>query len=350
MGSDAFIIKYKYSAKKYKIKYIAKLKILINPISLIKYIFSKIELNSNRSINEEKKRIFDEFRKKSINFYPFEYSSIEDLKSKPPVCDTYIAGSDQIWNFSFSQNKISDIQAYTLNFGAKKTLRLSYASSFGGKEIENEYRESFIYNINKFKYISVRENDGIKFLKKNGVEKVDLLCDPTMLLSMEDYNSILNVEDFRKSDIFIYFLGVEPNINLDKIVKYVIRNKPNYYYTCTQGRKDKRANIYPSIEQWIGIIKNTDIVITNSYHGLIFSLIFNKKFYVLPLGNKYIGMNSRIDTILQNLNLKDRKINTLSEYIRAERSNNKIDWNKINKNIEEIVNKSKEYLEKIINN
>ena len=106
--------------------------------------------------------------------------------------------------------------------------------------------------------------------------------------------------------IFLYLLGNEIPLKVDEIFDFATKNNLRIIYVTAHGRQDNHVKEYPEISQWLQLIEHSDYVITNSYHGTIFSILYHKKFLSIPLVGIRSRMNTRLDELLSRYNLKDR--------------------------------------------
>lgn len=279
-----------------------------NPIKLSRFIkykfikkFQKIQFNLEEQNNQ---RQFDSFRKKYIRQSEQIYLSYSELKENPPKADCYIVGSDQVWNFyEYPLNKCKNpLHAYFLDFGASSTKRISYSASWGKTEISDEYKNEIQPLLSKFNYISVRERTGVSLCQACGAKKVELRCDPTLLLKADHYRQLYLTEknpDFPERYILVYRLGNPCDFPMKKISNWANSKSLEVIYVTANGLSDTYKKIYPTIQQWLSLIDNAEYVITNSFHCCVFSLIFRRKFAVIPLKSSAKGMNSRIETLFE---------------------------------------------------
>lgn len=279
-----------------------------NPIKLSRFIkykfikkFQKIQFNLEEQNNQ---RQFDSFRKKYIRQSEQIYLSYSELKENPPKADCYIVGSDQVWNFyEYPLNKCKNpLHAYFLDFGASSTKRISYSASWGKPEISDEYKNEIQPLLSKFNYISVRERTGVSLCQACGAKKVELRCDPTLLLKADHYRQLYLTEknpDFPERYILVYRLGNPCDFPMKKISNWANSKSLEVIYVTANGLSDTYKKIYPTIQQWLSLIDNAEYVITNSFHCCVFSLIFRRKFAVIPLKSSAKGMNSRIETLFE---------------------------------------------------
>lgn len=199
------------------------------------------------------------------------YSKMNKISSKYNL-DAVIVGSDQVWRHDYAMQFGYN---YFLDFVPDNVIKLSYAASFGLSEWQYSSQETdFIRNLlSRFSAISVREGEAISLLKDNvGCNSVQLI-DPTMLLTADDYNQIASTRLEADDYIFVYWLGDKTKIQ-DEISAY----KNLGYKVVDINLRDIQEQI--SVEDWISYIKYADYVITDSFHGCVFSLIFNRQLKV----------------------------------------------------------------------
>jgi len=252
--------------------------------------------------------------------------------------DAIIVGSDQVWRAIYVPGITGN---YFMDFtNGWNIKRISYAASFGTDTPEYTEEERMVCGglIEKFDAVSVREKSGLDVIKGFGwsVKNATTVLDPTMLLSAMDYNSLLNDIDSPASDkIFSYILDRTPEIT-DQISQ-IVNTLGVEEYSISDIQKNQTA--LPSIEQWLASIRDSKMVITDSYHGTVFSIIYNKPFVVCA--NKKRGF-SRFYDLLSNLGLEDRLLTdstNISKLIHT-----RIDWISVNDRLEVEKSKSLNYL------
>lgn len=245
-----------------------------------------------------------------------------------------IVGSDQVWRWSYIKRYIyEDYFLRDLNSNVKK---IAYAASFGINNWEAPDKVDEIKKCLKdFKCISVRESSGIGICKDVfGVENVEHVLDPTILIGKEFFHRACKGVEKKNIGIFSYILDIndEKKNIIESLRKKFVDNK-----NISIG-----LNGDISIEEWISNFRDASIIITDSFHGMIFSLIFEKNFYVIP--NQSRGVD-RFDSMLSILNLDDRKIKNSSD-INFE---NSIDYRTVNKKVSEIREVSKNFILNALN-
>ena len=275
---------------------------------------------------------FARFRNK---YYPTKTKFIKDfttLKNKNFTYDCLLVGSDQVWNPEISKD---NYLAYFLDFGPHNINRVSYASSFGiskwPKNRQQEYN-NILNAIKRFKAVSVREKTGQEILRQNFNIESNIVIDPTLL--HQDYNEITNhIKSNNK--IICYLLNrTKEQIKASRHIGKLLNKKPSIITNAIPI--SGLEYIYPpSIENWIKYIGGANFIITDSFHGLAFSLLYNKEFIVFAVEN---GKNSRLLDLLTKVGLENRYFTRLEDLLNSNILNEKIDYNKVNS----IINQERE--------
>lgn len=269
----------------------------------------------------KKEKSFIPFRKKWLQLTK-QYNSLDELIENSPKLDVYICGSDQVWNPYFLANGEKKLTpAYFLPFGSSNVRRISYAASFGVTEYPGELKKVILPLIQKFNFLGVRENTGKNILEEMNFSDVNLVPDPTILLSDINLNKLIPDTGFKNNEIFFYILQ-DNQIVIKKTLGFSKK-------TLKKKVVSNISQPFMSIENWLLNIKSTKYVVTNSFHGVIFSILFKKPFIVVPIENKLKGMNDRISTLLKNFDLEYRILEIYDEKNITELLNTPIDWNLI---------------------
>ena len=229
------------------------------------------------------------------------------LKNK---LDAIIVGSDQVWRPYYSPCQPN----YFLDFLPKesKIKRISYAASFGGDEwtFPPEMTEECGSLLKRFDAVSVRESSAIKLCKEHfGVEATQTL-DPTLLLEKEDYGKLITSKKER-GDLFCYILdrSEEKRRIIDIIAKKTsfvpFESMPELEDDVYNLYEDIEKCVYPPVEDWLSAFAEAKMILTDSFHGTVFSIVFNKPFWVVV--NEGRG-KARFESILSLFNLQHRMI------------------------------------------
>ena len=338
-------IDFKKGKRKYYASQLFNFKFIKSKFGMIKLKLDKKmvkDLGKNISIRDSK---YKEFRKE------FNLSiSCPDYKSLSEMADAkysdVIVGSDQLW---LPVNVVSDY--YTLNWVPDNINKISYATSFGISKIPDKYTDEYKKFLSRINYLSVREESGKKICDEYGISS-KVVCDPTILLTKEEWEQEAVQERIIPDKyILCYFLGsnIEHRKFAEKLkektgYKIVSLNHADEYVKYS----DTFADITPydiGPREWINLIKNAEYVCTDSFHGTVFSLLFNKTFFDFRRyseSNK-MSTNSRIDSLLDLAGVDKNRILTGNEDVDTV-IKYKINYSKVNKNIDKIRQESKKWL------
>jgi hypothetical protein len=219
------------------------------------------------------------------------FASFAELQAYPPEADVYIVGSDQVWNFWGQPLKVAQYEtanAYFLNFGKSEIKRIAYAASFGTRTIDRKSAEIIKPLIQKFSYVSVREEAGLSLCKACGIDDAKWVPDPTLLLTSEHYRVLYNsVKVFKPDEPYCIAYMLRDNFCfLEKIYAWAEKKKLKVRLILSSGLiQHPYQEIFATIPEWLGLLDNAECVFTDSYHGTIFSIIFGKKFGIIPFAN-----------------------------------------------------------------
>lgn len=252
--------------------------------------------------------VFYEFFRRNVPYYNRIFESLDCLKElNNDNFDAFLVGSDQVWRAS------TNTHYYFLDF-VKKGKKIAYAASFGNAA--EDYTQEMINRIrllvSKFDAVSVREKKAIDIFRRfNWTLSYTPECvlDPTLLLDKDDYLKILNQSSLKKNNdrnLFYYILDFDSQkksfverFSYNKGLSYHGLNSLHPYLEFSD------TNPLPSVEQWISYIRDAEYVITDSFHGTMFSIIFNKPF--ITLLNSKRG-SERYNPIMNQLGLEDRLV------------------------------------------
>ena len=260
--------------------------------------------------------------------------------------DAYITGSDQQWRPIY----VPGVEDYMFDFlGNSSVKRIAYAASFGVRY--PKYTDAQVANcrelIKKFDGIGLRELSGLQIMKEYKWKtsgNVKVVLDPTLLLSRNDYEKTLieYIPNFKmKGKVFTYILDTtnDSKAIVSQIGKLL--NKPIEAIFDLHKWEDSRFYVMPEIEEWLCAFRDADFIVTDSFHGTVFSIIFNKPFAIYMNVRRGI---ERFDTLLSTFNLSDRIVSSIDDVESVLKS--PIDWDKVNdiKNV-----RSRESLDFLIN-
>jgi len=280
-------------------------------IALLRYLFRK-----------EKLLVLDEVNMLRCSR---RYNSQKDIIKNPPLADVYIVGSDQIWN-----NELMFIlykypwKIHFLGFGLPNTRRIAYAASMGAKEWPAAFAQKVLPYLKKFHAISVREESSVPFLNSMGLKNVAVTCDPTILHTADFYRSHFHYAENKCSgSIFIYSLNIKFSLPMQRFLK----EKAIFLLDLN------KCSELLSVAQWLHNIDMSEAVITNSFHGVVFSLLFHKQFVALLSHN---DKDERLLNLLGKVNLQYRLLNGEETEEKIEKIlYSFVDWEHVDKILEE---------------
>lgn len=305
LNYDVEIIDYQVSFVQAKL--MDRLLNLRNPIKIVK---GRIANRKNLSNYAKRHDCFEKFRIDYLNIVKNDCCQHADFYSNPPLYDGYVCGSDQIWNPYFT-NGCDPVRF--LDFVPFQRKRIAYAPSIGVDKIDAFYAVDMKRYLSKMDYISVRENEGASIIKSLINKDVPVVLDPTFLLTKEEWSRFANEKRMNTSYIFCYFFG---NLDYMNEIKKFYRKQTGlpivtfpFNYREFQDKED--IKIYDAgPADFINLIKNASLVLTDSFHATAFSINMEVPFYSLlrDVSKCKTNMNSRIYTILSKMGLENRLI------------------------------------------
>ncbi|CRZ34637.1 polysaccharide pyruvyl transferase [Herbinix hemicellulosilytica] len=264
-----------------------------------------------------------------------KYTSLDELNKSS--YDILLAGSDQVWNPAITGGID---KAFLLGFGMAEK-RISYASSMGSHVIAQEEKKIFKECLERFSAVSVREVHAKNEIKKVIDIPVSIVADPTLLFNRDEWQNFLSVlpdrfKSIKDKYILSFFVGGSTDTYYSEVSR--IKQKMGLPLYNIQINKYKRKNVDRALAgvncaELISLIKNASVVVTDSYHGTVFSILFEKDF--ICLSNKANPV--RVRELLNSLGLDERLDN-------LECLNDKIDYDSVSKKLIKIREESIEWL------
>lgn len=346
LGFESEIIRY----KKDKAFFFKSLLRIFNPYMIegkYKRFLSKLNrlLRKDFRIDQNMRRSkFEEFR--SERFEPifskirYGYAALCE-SSKEYSC--VLSGSDQLWLPSGLSTNF-----YNLKFVDDAIRRISYASSFGSSSIPWYQKTKTMDYLNRIHCISTRENSGKEIVKDLTGRDVPMVVDPTLLLTRKEWEEQIPKNNIiGKPYLFAYLLGKNKEHrrlveDVAKKLNLQIVSIPHcdHYNVADVGFGDVHPIAGP--KEFVNLVRYADYVCTDSFHGSIFSVLHNKKFVVFERysKNSSVSTNTRIDSLLKNLNLEERRFkqNLLDELTAP------IDYTMVEHRVQEMRSASMDYL------
>ena len=254
--------------------------------------------------------------------------------------DAYVVGSDQCWRPRYNEF----LTSMFLDFAKEeKPNRIAYAASFGTDQWEFTQEETLICSplAQKFDFVSVREDSGVNLCKDHlGVAAIHVL-DPTLLLTKEDYILLIEAEKEPKAQGTLFNYILDPDTVKSAFINRVAKERGLKSFQVlpkcqaeTRTKDDIKNRIedcvFPGVTTWLRAFMDAEMTIVDSFHGMVFSIIFNKPFWVI--GNANRGM-SRFTSLLKVFHLEDRLLD--ANHLKDVDINRPIDWSSVNAILEQ---------------
>lgn len=248
----------------------------------------------------------------------------------------YISGSDQIWRKwgGIDEKLLEKVRYYFFDFVKNDNAkRIAYAASFGHSDIKKagltpEFMRSVKPLVNKINYISVREKSAVGIVKKWWSITPEVVLDPTMLLSQKEYNNLIDDSTSKlvsSKDMFAYVVFDQNKRRIDDI-----RYLEKVYGMDSNKTSLLDIKVLPPVEQWLKDIRDAKLVVTDSFHGVVFCILNNTPFIVLV--NEF-GGSSRIETLLSQLGLEGRLLRDSDIKTHTPDAMDAINWKQVNKKV-----------------
>ena len=282
------------------------------------------------------------FRRKYFRNITKLYHSSEELRNNPPKADLYMIGSDQTWNLDISLDKAS---SFFLDFVKDDSKKVAYAASFGKDKLESTKwieKEEVIRLLKKFNHIGIRESSGKKMLASMGIDSIQVV-DPVLLFARYDE---LTGQVKHKEEIALFKVDNSPEFYQKVTEVGALTTIP----LCSVGslRRIKGMKCpYPfSVEGWMRRLVSAKYVITDSFHGLVVSLLYHKQFVII-LGDPKRA--TRLQSLSALVGLSDRimSVNSDAGDILA-KLNTPIDYDQVDQVLVQEREKSFEFLKSIL--
>lgn len=289
------------------------------------------------------KHIFGGFQKKHLSLTKKKYLNDADFENFEDCADIYFSGSDQVWNTGWNNGIIP---AMYLSFVADEKPKYAYASSFGKSQLSEEEVQKSEKFINRFNEISVRENSGLKILKEQyGFENAIRIIDPTLVMPASFWRNIAPPNKIKDPYILIYNLN--RSREFDEYAEELSRRTGlKLYRFCTrldQILRNGKSIMMPEILEFITLVDNAKIVLTDSFHATAFAMNLNTE-PVCIYPNNYSG---RLSEFLDLVDSNQRHAVDYSDFDVIERH---VDFNRVNKILDEERKKVDDFLSTITSN
>ena len=277
---------------------------------------------------EHRQALFSQFRKTYLNCAPFDGSQTKNY-------DLFVAGSDQVWNPEIT----AGAGKYLLTF-APANKRCAYAASFGTPELPENCKAYFAKELKQFRHISVREKSGIDLVQKLTGMPACVNIDPSMLVEASRWEQMM----------------AKPKTDTPYLLLITVQNDMNLLRLATQIAQDRglelkviSASFFPplgfqpwsdvSVTDWLRMVHDAQAVISSSFHGLVFSILFHKEFYSNPLVSGLADRNSRVTELMETLGIPERPAGVAAE---------PVDWAQVDSRLAALRTDAKTYLKTLV--
>jgi len=290
-----------------------------------------------------RKYSFDRFQSEFLHVGQTYYPDSKSLQVNPPQADMYIAGSDQIWNTDMQNGHEL---AYYMDFGDQSICRCTYAASFGISVLPNEYSDFVRGKVHKIDCVSVREKSGLAILKGIGRADAVKVLDPVFLLDKTEWANTVASKAKRYISLperYILLYEFCRDLQIRDFAQEASRITGWPIVSINDGLTHRYADMNindAGPAEFVSLLSEAEMVITNSFHATAFSIIFQKEFYAFSLNSQ--RTSSRISELLDSFGIKGRfNSNDLSDDL--------LDYDQITNNLFVQISESGAYLNDITN-
>lgn len=287
---------------------------------------------------------FYAFHQKNTRFSVHCYKSYTELYNNPPQYDVYCVGSDQVWN----PGCYTSLNPYFVSFAPKGKRKISYASSFGVKNIPHSARMKYQTLLEDMDAISVREDAGVKLVKDLSGKTAVKVTDPTLLLTKEEWSAVAKFDKVpREKYILLYVLKDSDYITQQAIALGKIKGLKVIRICKGAFKQDKNSSGIENIidaapDDFLGLISKAEMILTNSFHGTVFSILFERDFYTIV--KRSVENNSRQLSLLDTL-----KIDRIKYEDTTFKEATSINWKMVGNALSDFRQKSIDYLNQAVN-
>lgn len=312
-----------------------------------KGIFNKILHLGWRTLRWKKRytkyKKFEDFIKENYQLTK-RYTTYQQLVQDPPQADVYFTGSDQLWNTDITEGFD---KTYYLEFVREDKIKASYAASLGRNKIDSKYQKQYEEAFENLDFIAVREQQAQEELQLYTNKKIWVTIDPTLLHEKQLWENLAQKSKMKIKEKYIFVYILEENEEFVKMVNEISKYLNLKVVSISKKRRFEREEIYAEAgpEDFIYFFQNAEFVITNSFHGTVFSLIFEKKNCIIP----HLKTGERMCNLMKKVGLEERIITKLKELDLA-KITQEIDYVTVNKQIEKERKNAEIFIETVLKN
>lgn len=309
----------------------------VNIMTKLKRRFDRVirrkEIMEYQECQRMRIKVFKAFKTAHIEHTDYCISENNVPESLSDSFDYFITGSDQVWNPYYRLGSGIDFLTF-----APPYKRIAYSPSFGVSELPVPVREQYRVWLKEMHRLSVREESGARIIKELTGRDAPVLIDPTLMLTKEKWLAIAKeVPTKPKKYLLTYFLGTIPKEYKNEIKRIATENRLDIVNLYDISEKD-HFMIGPG--EFIDYFHSAAIIVTDSFHGSVFSILMEKSFFVVDRLGSLAPIQSRIDTLLSKFHLKSRKFDQLQ----SDKDVFNIDYSHVASCLESERKKTSEYL------
>ena len=259
-------------------------------------------------------------------------------KKNPPIADVYVTGSDQTWNSAYNQGVD---KGYFLDFVKNDAKKIAFVASFGKDKLDDEEKEETKELLKKYNALSVREDTAVRILSDLGFDYAKHLIDPTLQIKSSEWMEIASHRIIKKPYVVLMLLYNEDNGATEYARKMADENNLKLVKLSWDIKKTNAVDIlmtHRPPKDFLSLFYYADYVVTNSFHGLAFSINFHKKFIIVPRSE----FNSRIQSLLRLTGTEERMISNKDQLPVYKKE---IDYIRIEKILDDEREKAKSFIE-----
>lgn len=307
------------------------------------------ELKAQSELRKTWRKSFENFTLNCIPHTKQQYFS-QNIAEIVTEYDAFVVGSDQVWN------PIWYFEPFFLTFAPDSVPKIAYAASISQSCLSEKVKQKYSDHLKGFLAISVREENAVSLLSDIAPNTVEYVLDPTLLLTKEQWDDITSERIIHQPYVLCYFLGNDSNMravaqDFARKRGMILVNIPHataLYHTADANFGDIKQEA-PSPNDFLSLIKNAEYIFTDSFHAMVFSVVFEKQFFVFERQN-YASMSTRTESFMKLLRASERFCNSeegsILSYIESLPD---IDYSDSFENLAQMKEKSLEFLQNSLN-
>ena len=273
-------------------------------------------------------KVVKDFMDKYINISPIRYLNEDDLLDNTPVADIYCTGGDQMWNEQCNFHKT--LREFYLTFAPKGKPKVSFSTSIGKEKFDEWELPEVLPLLKEYDLISVREANTKPYFNNLGIKNVYHIVDPTLLLTKDKWKEIVAPRQIKEGYILLYEISRKGN--LTACAKELAKRTGKKLVRINRYALDKvragKSVLCPTPEEWLSLFCYADGVVTNSFHGVVFSIIFERQFVLVPGANP-----TRLENMMKTLGISGRSCSDPTKVLEVYMT--PIDYSEVDRHLKE---------------